>query len=58
MTHYRVLITTIFLHPDCAVDRRLRAEGFETIFKPLLAPWSEDQLKGFGGTLNPDVLVR
>ena len=44
MTTYRILITTIFLHPGCAVDQRLRAEGWETIFKPLLGPRSEDEL--------------
>jgi phosphoglycerate dehydrogenase-like enzyme len=44
MTHYRILITTIFLHPGGAVDQRLRAEGWETIFKPLLGRRSEDEL--------------
>ncbi len=44
MTAYRILITTIFLHPGCVIDQRLRAEGWETIFKPLLGPRSEDEL--------------
>ncbi len=44
MTPYRILITTIFLHPGGAVDQRLRAEGWETIFKPLLGRRSEDEL--------------
>jgi D-3-phosphoglycerate dehydrogenase len=44
MTPYRILITTIFLRPGCAVDKRLRAEGWETIYKPLLGPRSEDEL--------------
>lgn len=44
MNNYRVLITSIFLHPGGEVDRRLRAEGWETIYKPLLGPRSEDEL--------------
>jgi phosphoglycerate dehydrogenase-like enzyme len=44
MKTYRILITTIFLHPGDTIDQRLRAEGWETIFKPLLAPRSEDEL--------------
>jgi D-3-phosphoglycerate dehydrogenase len=44
MTTYRIVITTIFLHPGCAVDQRLQAEGWETIYKPLLGPRSEDEL--------------
>jgi phosphoglycerate dehydrogenase-like enzyme len=44
MNNYRVLVTSIFLHPGGEIDRILRTEGFETIFKPLLAPRSEDQL--------------
>jgi lactate dehydrogenase-like 2-hydroxyacid dehydrogenase len=44
MNNYRILITSIFLHPGGEVDRRLRAEGWETTFKPLLARRSEDEL--------------
>ncbi|MHB8909933.1 MAG: phosphoglycerate dehydrogenase [Syntrophales bacterium] len=44
MTAKRIFISTIFLHPGCAVDQRLRAEGWETIYKPLLGPRSEDEL--------------
>jgi D-3-phosphoglycerate dehydrogenase len=44
MTAYRILITTIFLHSGGAVDQRLRAEGWETTFKPLLGPRTEDEL--------------
>jgi D-3-phosphoglycerate dehydrogenase/(S)-sulfolactate dehydrogenase len=44
MTTHRILITTIFLHPGCTVDQRLRAEGWETIYKPLLGTRSEDEL--------------
>jgi len=44
MTSYRILITTIFLHPGCAVDQRLRAEGWETVYKPLLGSRSEEEL--------------
>ena len=40
----RVLITSIFLHPGDEVDRRLRAEGFETIHRPLLQGRTEDEL--------------
>jgi D-3-phosphoglycerate dehydrogenase len=44
MSTYRILITSIFLHSGDTVDQRLRAEGCETIFKPLLTPRSEDEL--------------
>ena len=44
MNNYRILITTIFLHPGDEVDRRLRAEGWETIYKPFLTSRGEDEL--------------
>jgi len=51
----RILITTIFLHPGDAVDQRLRAEGFETVFKPLHQTRTEDELiallKGVDGAI-------
>lgn len=40
----RVLITSVFLHPGDAVDRRLQAEGFETVHRPLLRKRTEDEL--------------
>jgi phosphoglycerate dehydrogenase-like enzyme len=46
MAEARVLITSIFLHPGDAVDRRLRAEGFETVFKPLHQTRTEEELIG------------
>ncbi|TSA45630.1 MAG: phosphoglycerate dehydrogenase, partial [Deltaproteobacteria bacterium] len=44
MNNYRILITSIFLHPGGEVDRRLRAEGWETIYKPFLTSRGEDEL--------------
>ncbi len=40
----RILITSILLQPGDPVDRRLRAEGFETIHRPLLQGRTEDEL--------------
>lgn len=55
MSAYRVLITTIFLHPGCEVDLTLRAEGCETLFKPLHGVRSEEELidllKGVDGAI-------
>ena len=44
MSVHRVLITSIFLNPDCEVDLTLRAEGCETLFKPLRGVRSEEEL--------------
>lgn len=44
MSTYRVLITSIFLRSDCEVDLILRAEGCETLFKPLHGIRSEEEL--------------
>ncbi len=44
MNNYRILITSIFLHPGDEVDRRLRAEGWETIYRPYLTSRGEDEL--------------
>jgi D-3-phosphoglycerate dehydrogenase len=55
MSIYRVLITTIFLHPGCAVDLALQAEGCETLFRPLHGVRSEEELidllKGVDGAI-------
>lgn len=40
----RVLITSVFLKPGDEVDRRLRAEGFETVHRPLTSRRTEGQL--------------
>ncbi|MFA5027626.1 MAG: phosphoglycerate dehydrogenase, partial [Candidatus Methylomirabilota bacterium] len=40
----RVLITTIFLKPGDAVDRRLREAGFETVHVPLTGTRTEEEL--------------
>ncbi len=40
----RILITSIFLQPGDAVDRRLREAGFETMHRPLTAKRSEEEL--------------
>lgn len=40
----RVLVTSIFLHPGGEVDRRLREEGFEPVYAPLIGRRTEDEL--------------
>ncbi|HEX2924024.1 MAG TPA: phosphoglycerate dehydrogenase [Chloroflexota bacterium] len=44
MTQGRVLITTVFLHPDSEVDRFLRAAGLETIYRRWDGKRTEDDL--------------
>ncbi|MFB3817246.1 MAG: phosphoglycerate dehydrogenase [Candidatus Methylomirabilales bacterium] len=55
MAPRRVLITSVFLHPGDAVDRRLQAAGFETVHRPLLQQRTEDELiellQGVEGTI-------
>lgn len=55
MGAYRVLITSIFLRPDGEVDRTLRAEGYETLYKPLHGIRSPEELiellKGIDGAI-------